>query len=66
MKFRPRRPLAAERKEMTTEEQLDQLTAIVESLAARVVARNDQIESHNRQIEGLIKVAHKEALGRHG
>jgi hypothetical protein len=44
---------------MTTEERLDRLTGIVESLAASVVAHDDLIESHDRQIEGLIKVAQK-------
>jgi hypothetical protein len=37
---------------MTTEEQMDRLTGIVESLAASVVAHDDQID-------GLIKVAEK-------
>ena len=35
---------------MTTDERLDGLTGIVESLAAGVVARDDQIEAHTRQI----------------
>jgi hypothetical protein len=37
---------------MSTEEQLDRLTGIVESLAGTVVAHDDQID-------GLIKVAEK-------
>jgi len=37
---------------MTTEEQLQRLTGIVESLASSVVA-------HDNQIDGLIKVAEK-------
>jgi hypothetical protein len=46
-------------KPMTREERLDRLTGIVESLAARIVARSDQIKRHGGQIEGLIKVAQK-------
>jgi uncharacterized tellurite resistance protein B-like protein len=45
---------------MTTEERLNRLTGIVESLAASVVAHDDLIESHDRQIDGLIKVAEKQ------
>ncbi|HEX4135601.1 MAG TPA: hypothetical protein VHY84_13385 [Bryobacteraceae bacterium] len=37
---------------MTTEEKIERLTGIVESLAASVVA-------HDSQIEGLIRVAEK-------
>jgi len=44
---------------MTTEERLDRLTTIVESLAASVVAHDNQIEAHDRQIEALIKIAEK-------
>ena len=44
---------------MTTEERLDRLTGIMESLAASVVVPDDQIASHDRQIEGLIKVAQR-------
>ena len=39
---------------MTTEEKIDRLTGIVETLANTVVA-------HDHQIEGLIKVAEKQA-----
>jgi hypothetical protein len=46
-------------KPMTREERLDRLTGIVESLTASVVARSDQIESHDRQIESLVKVTQK-------
>ncbi len=38
---------------MTTEEKLDRLTGIVDSLASTVVA-------HDNQIEGLIRVAEKQ------
>ena len=44
---------------MTTEEKLDRLTGIVESLAASVVAHDDQIGAHDEQIEKLILVAQK-------
>jgi len=36
---------------MTTEEKLDRLTTIVDSLAASVVHHDNQIEAHDRQIE---------------
>ena len=49
---------------MTTDERIDRLTGIVESLAASVVAHDDSIEAHDRQIEGLITVGelHKSQL----
>jgi hypothetical protein len=46
---------------VTTDEKLDRLTSVVASLAASVVHRDDQIEAHDRQIDGLIKVAEKQA-----
>jgi uncharacterized protein (DUF3084 family) len=42
---------------MTTEEKLDRLTGIVDALAASVVAHDNQIEAHNRQIGALIETA---------
>ncbi len=42
---------------MITEERLDRLTGIVESLAA--VGHDNQIDSHDKQIDGLIQVAEK-------
>jgi chromosome segregation ATPase len=42
---------------LTTEEKLDRLTMLVDSLAASVVAHDDSIEAHDRQIEGLITVS---------
>ena len=42
---------------MTTEEKLDRLTSIVDSLAASVVHHDDQIEAHNKQIGALIEMA---------
>jgi hypothetical protein len=44
---------------VTTEEKLDRLTSIVDSLAGSVVHHDNQIEAHDRQIEQLIKVAEK-------
>ena len=44
---------------MTTQEQLDQLTSIVKSLAASVVHHDDVIEVHNQQIGNLISLADK-------
>jgi hypothetical protein len=46
---------------MTIEERIERLTGIVESLAASVVAHDNQIEAHGRQIEGLIKVAEQQS-----
>ena len=50
---------------MSTDERLDRLTGIVESLAASVVARDDQIEAHTRQIGALIELAakHQKQIG---
>lgn len=45
---------------MTTDERIDRLTGIVESLAASVVAHDDSIEAHDRQIDRLITVAEKQ------
>jgi ABC-type transporter Mla subunit MlaD len=42
---------------MTTDERLDRLTVIVDSLAASVVARDDQMDAHTRQIGALIDLA---------
>jgi hypothetical protein len=42
---------------MTTEEKLDRLTGIVDALAASVVAHDNQIEAHNKQIGALIELA---------
>jgi hypothetical protein len=44
---------------MTTEERLDRLAGIVESLAASTVERGDQVETHDEQIGELILVAQK-------
>ena len=45
---------------MTTDERIDRLAGIVESLAASVVSHDDSIEAHDRQIAGLISVAEKQ------
>ena len=42
---------------MSIDERLERLTGVVESLAASVVARDDQIDAHTRQIGALIEVA---------
>jgi hypothetical protein len=64
----PRRALAVfldavcticDSQDTSTDERLDRLTVIVESLAASVVARDDQIEAHTRQIGALIELAAK-------
>ena len=44
---------------MTVEERLDRLTGIVESLAASVVAHDDQLEAHDDQLDMLLQVAEK-------
>jgi hypothetical protein len=52
--------LSATRKEsgkMTIEEKLEKLTGIVDSLAASVVAHDDLIEAHDRQIGAMIDLA---------
>jgi chromosome segregation ATPase len=46
--------------EMTTDERIDRLTGIVETLAATVAAHDNSIEAHDRQIEALIAVAEKQ------
>jgi uncharacterized protein (DUF3084 family) len=60
---------------MTTEEELDRLTNIVDSLASSVVHHDNQIEllasgmverdaqiaAHDRQIEGLIQIVEKQS-----
>lgn len=46
-------------RKVTTEEKLDRLVGIVDSLAASMVHHDDQIEAHDRQIEALIRVAEK-------
>ena len=52
-------------RDMSIDERLDRLTGIVESLAASVVARDDQIEAHTRQIGALIELAarHQKQIG---
>ncbi len=42
---------------MSFEEKLDQLREIVHTLASSVVAHDNKIEAHDRQIEGLIQAA---------
>jgi ABC-type transporter Mla subunit MlaD len=42
---------------MTTDERLDRLAGIVDSLAASVVARDDPMDAHTRQIGALIDLA---------
>ena len=44
---------------MTTDERLDRLAGIVDSLAASVVARDDPMDAHTRQIGALIELAAK-------
>jgi hypothetical protein len=44
---------------MTTEERFERIERILESLAASVVARDNQTEAHGRQIDGLINLASK-------
>jgi hypothetical protein len=44
-------------RDVSTDERLDRLTGIAESLAARVAARDDEIEAHTRQIGALIELA---------
>jgi hypothetical protein len=41
---------------MTTDERLDRLTGIVETLAGAVVAHDSVLEAHDRQIGALIKL----------
>jgi len=42
---------------VTTDERIDRLTGIVESLAASVVAHDNQIEAHTNQIGAMIDLA---------
>ena len=42
---------------MTTDERMDRLTTIVESLASSAVHHDNQIEAHTNQIGGLITAA---------
>ena len=42
---------------MTTEQKLDSLTGIVETLAGAAAAHDPVLEAHDRQIEALIKLA---------
>lgn len=44
---------------MTTEERFERIESILETLAASVVARDNQIEAHDRQIGALIDLASK-------
>ena len=47
---------------MTFEEKLDQLRDIVHTLASSVVAHDNKIEAHDRQIEGLIRASEAQTL----
>jgi ABC-type transporter Mla subunit MlaD len=44
---------------VNTDERIDRLTTALESLAASVIARDNQIEAHDRQIGALIELAAK-------
>jgi hypothetical protein len=44
---------------MTTDERLDRLTGIVETLAGAVTAHDSVLEAHDRQIGALITLAAK-------
>ena len=44
---------------MTTEQKLDRLTGIVETLAGAATAHDPVLEAHDRQIEALIVLAEK-------
>jgi hypothetical protein len=44
---------------MTTDERLDRLTTIVETLAGAVTAHDSVIEGHDRQIGALITLAER-------
>jgi len=44
---------------MTTDERLDRLTGVVETLAGAVAAHDSVLEAHDRQIGALIKLAEK-------
>jgi transposase len=47
---------------MNVEEKIERLTGIVESLAASVVAHDNQIEAHARQIGAIIDLAGTQQL----
>lgn len=44
---------------MTTDERLDRLTGVVETLAGAVTAHDSVLEAHDRQIGALITLADK-------
>ncbi len=44
---------------MTTDERLDRLTGIVETLAGAVTAHDSVLEAHDRQIGALIELAER-------
>ncbi|HEV2198594.1 MAG TPA: hypothetical protein VGR73_02140 [Bryobacteraceae bacterium] len=44
---------------MSTDEKLDRLTAIVDTLAGAVTAHDSVIEAHDRQIGALIRLTEK-------
>jgi hypothetical protein len=44
---------------MTTDERLDKLTGIVETLAGAVTAHDTVLEAHDRQLGALIAVAER-------
>lgn len=44
---------------MTSDEKLDRLTGIVETLAGAVAAHDSVLEAHDRQIGALITIAEK-------
>jgi hypothetical protein len=45
---------------MTTDERLDRLTAVVETLAGAVTAHDSVLEAHDKQIGGLIELITKQ------
>lgn len=47
---------------MTFDEKLDRLGDIVRALASSVVAHDSQNDAHDRQIDGLIRVAEAQRL----
>ena len=47
---------------MTIDEKLDRLHDIVHTLAATVMAHDNKIEAHDRQIEGLIRASEAQTL----
>jgi hypothetical protein len=44
---------------MTTDERLDRLSGIVETLAGAAIAHDSVLEAHDRQIAALIELADK-------